>query len=122
MKDNVVVDKSYGFALYVIKTYKEIVGGYKEFVLSKQFLKCGTSIGANVREAVGGQTKADFIAKMPIAYKEALETEYWISLLRDSEYIDQQAAKILMLECAELSKIISSILITSKSNNKFFDS
>ncbi len=85
MKENVVRDKSYAFAIRIVKLYQHLSTKKKEFVLSKQILRCGTSIGANVEEALGGQSRADFVSKMSIAYKEARETCYWLRLLKDTE-------------------------------------
>ena len=85
MKDNVLLDKSFAFAIRVVKAYKFLVEEKKEFVISKQFLRSGTSIGANSEEAVGGQSKADFVSKINIAYKEAGETKYWIRLLEATD-------------------------------------
>lgn len=86
MKENVTSEKAYAFALRIIKLYKYMAVNYKEFVLSKQVLRSGTSIGANIEESVHAQSKIDFIHKLSIAQKEANETNYWIRLLRDSEY------------------------------------
>ena len=85
MRDNLIVDKSKSFALRIIKLYKYLVSEKKEYILSKQILRCGTSIGANVKEAIRGQSKADFYSKMNIALKEASETEYWLELLHESD-------------------------------------
>jgi four helix bundle protein len=81
-KENPVREKSYVFALRIIKLYKYLIEEKKEYVLSRQVLKSGTSIGANVEEAIGGQSKKDFLAKISIAYKEARETHYWLRILR----------------------------------------
>ncbi len=117
MKDNVLRDKSYGFALRVIKAYKYLCDERKEFVLSKQLLRSGTSIGANVEEAIGGQSGRDFFAKVSISYKEARETHYWIRLLRDSGYISKSQSDSLLQDCEELQKIITAIQRTIKSRN-----
>ncbi len=85
--DNVVVEKSYKFALRIVKLYKHLCEEKKEFVLAKQVLRCGTSIGANVEEALGGQSDKDFVAKLSVAYKEARETHYWLRLLRDCQVL-----------------------------------
>lgn len=85
-KENIVKDKSYKFSLRIVKLFKYLVEDKKEYLLSKQILRCGTSIGANIEEAIGGITKKDFINKVFIAYREARETHYWIRLLRDSDY------------------------------------
>ncbi len=117
MKENVLLDKSFAFAIRVVKAYKFLVEEKKEFVLSKQFLRSGTSIGANSEEAVGGQSKADFISKLAIAYKEARETKYWIRLLNAADYFDENQAKSLLADVDELLKIIGKIQITSKTNS-----
>ncbi len=84
---SIIVNKSYAFALDVIILYKNLIQEKKEFVLSKQLLRSGTSIGANVNEAISGQSKRDFLHKMSIAVKEARETSYWLNLFKDSDYI-----------------------------------
>jgi len=109
MKDNVVIDKSYAFALKVVRLYLTLKENKKEYELSRQILKSGTSIAANIEEAVGGQSEKDFLAKISIAYKECRETLFWLKLLRDSELIDSEEAESLMLELDELLKIIGSI-------------
>ena len=93
MKDSIIKDKSKNFALRIIKLYKylTISAENKEYVLSKQVLRSGTSIGANIKEALRGQSRPDFRAKMSIALKEASETEYWLDLLHESEYIDESS-------------------------------
>ena len=113
MTDNVIKTKSYAFALRIVKLYKYLSSEKKEFILSKQLLRSGTSIGANVAEAVGGITKADFSAKLAIAYKEALETEYWLQLLKDAEILDETAFNSIFKDCVELSKILFTILKTT---------
>ena len=117
MKENVLLEKSFDFAVRVVKAYKFLVDEKKEFVLAKQFLRSGTSIGANAEEAVGGQSKADFIAKISIAYKEARETNYWIRLLKATDYFDEKQSKSLLADLDELLKIIGKIQITSKTNS-----
>lgn len=83
MKSNILSEKSYKFALRMIKLYKFMIAEHKEFVLSKQILRCGTSVGANIEESIHAQSKTDFIHKLSIAQKEAAETNYWIRLLRE---------------------------------------
>lgn len=117
MKDNIVQQKSYKFALRIINLYKYLINQKKEFVLSKQVLRSGTSIGANIEEAIGGQSKKDFISKMSISYKEARETKYWLNLLVDSGYLNKELSHSLFIECDELCKIIAKIQITSKKYN-----
>ena len=114
MKNSIAAKKSYDFALRIIKLAKYLNEEKKEFVLSKQVLKSGTSIGANVEEALGGHSEKDFISKLTIAYKEARETDYWLRLLRDSEILESTLADSLLEDCGELLKIIGSILKTSK--------
>ena len=116
--ENVIVEKSKAFALRIIKMYQFIVKEEKEFVLSKQVLRSGTSIGANVKEAIRGQSKPDFYAKMNIALKEASETEYWLELLHESGYIEEQAFQSIYDDCQELIKILVSITKTQKYNSE----
>lgn len=102
MKDNVVLDKSFAFAVRIVKAYKYLVEEKKEFVISKQFLRSGTSIGENVEEAIGGQSKSDFVSKLSIAYKEARETKYRIRLFEATGYLDSSQAKSLLSDIEEL--------------------
>lgn len=113
-KENIVINKSYAFALRIIKIYKHLTVEKKEFVLSNQLLRSGTSIGSNVEEAVGGQSEKDFFSKMAIAYKETRETYYWIRLLRDSQYLNAELASSILEDCEELLRIIGSIYKTTK--------
>ena len=112
-RENIIVQKSYAFALEIIMLYKELAEK-KEFVLSKQILRSGTSIGANVHEAVSSESKKDFIHKLGIALKETRETSYWLRLLKDSNYIHQQKFDSLHLTCLSLTKILNSIILTTK--------
>ncbi len=114
MKENVVVVKSFNFAIKVVKIYQFLVNEKKEFVLSKQFLRCGTSIGANIEEAEGGLSRKDFSAKMGIAYKEARETKYWLKLLKETGYISNSEFNSLIKDCEELLKLLYQIIKTSK--------
>lgn len=116
MSNNIVKDKSYEFALRIVKMYKYIVKEKKEHVLAKQLLRSGTSIGANVEEACTGQSKKDFIAKLSIAQKESFEIKYWLRLLKDSGIVEERFADSMLKDCEELIKIITKILITSKAN------
>ena len=113
-ENNVVVIKSYDFAVRIVKLYQYIIKEKKEFALSKQILRSGTSIGANIEEAMGGQSKKDFIAKLSISYKEARETHYWLRLLKDTGYLTESLSSSLLNDCEALLKIIGSILKTSK--------
>jgi four helix bundle protein len=115
MKDSILKQKTYVFALMVIKVYKQIISEHKEFVLSKQFLKAGTSPGALVREAEFAQSKPDFISKLNIGLKEANECEYWTSLLKDSGYISTETAVGLSTENSEIIYMLISSIKTAKS-------
>jgi four helix bundle protein len=115
-RNNLIVDKSYKFALRIIKLYKFLVEEKKEYVLSKQVLRSGTSIGANINEAQSAESKSDFIHKMGIALKEVRETSYWLNLLKDSEYFDIKSFTSIEDDCSELLKLISKIILTSKEN------
>ncbi len=116
-EDNLIVRKSYEFAVIAVKTYKSIVAQNKEWVLPKQFLKSATSIGANIEESIGAQSRPDFISKLSIAYKEARETDYWIRLMKDTGYIDETTAQNLSASIQEILRIIGKIQITTKLKN-----
>ena len=116
-KENVIKEKSYAFALRMIKAYKFLTAEQREFTLSKQMLRSGTAIGALVREAEFAQSSADFIHKLSIALKEANETEYWLLLLKDSEYISEPSFHSVHDDCVELIKLLTSIIKTSKAIN-----
>ena len=122
MKDNVIVDKSFKFALLVVDLYKFLKNKQKEYILSKQLLRSETSIGANIEEAQAAQSKKEFIAKMSISAKEARETRYWIKLLKESGYIDEYGEKDQILEdiniiIALLTKIIKTAQESMKENS-----
>ena len=112
--DNIVVIKSKAFAIRIVRLYQYLCSEKKEFVLSKQVLRSGTSIGANVKEAIRGQSKPDFNSKMNIALKEASETEYWLELLFETDYIDKSQFESMINDCIELIKILTAIIKTSK--------
>ena len=111
-KENIIIQKSY-VALEIIQLYKILVEK-KEFVLSKQVLRSGTSIGANIYEAIASESKKDFIHKLGVAVKEARETSYWLSLLKDSNYISPEDFNRLSLNCNEIIRILNSIILTTK--------
>lgn len=113
--ENPIQTKSYAFALRVVKLYRYLCEEKKEYVLSKQIVRSGTSIGANVEEAIGGQSSKDFLSKMSIAYKEARETHYWLRLLRDSDILDAKLSETIIGDCEELLKLSGSIIRTTKS-------
>jgi four helix bundle protein len=117
MKENVIKNKSFAFALRIIKAYQFLLEK-KEFVLSKQMLRSGTSIGAMIREAEQAESSADFVHKMAIALKEANETEYWIELLAKSSYIDEKVSVSIKEDLAEILKLLTAIIKTSKQNAK----
>ena len=116
-EDNLIVDKSYSFALKIVKVCRSLAGEYNDKVLARQLLKSGTSIGANIHEAVRGQSKSDFIAKMSIALKESYETEYWLSLLKDSGYICVAEQNLLYKDNCDITNILSRIILSAKSND-----
>ncbi|MEQ9437814.1 MAG: four helix bundle protein [Cyclobacteriaceae bacterium] len=104
--DNPIREKSFAFAVRIVRLYQHLSGEKREFVISKQLLKSGTSIGANVEEGIGGISRKDFRAKLSIAYKEARETKYWLRLLHATDYITENAYDSLMKDCEELLKIL----------------
>ena len=108
--NNVILKKSFDFAVRIVNLYKYLCGDKGEFVLSKQLLKSGTSVGANVREAVQAQSRADFLAKMSIALKEICETEYWLELLNKTEYLTSEQCGSIITDCKEIAKITASIV------------
>ena len=113
-KDNVVLEKSFAFAVQIVGLCRYLTNDKREYVLAKQLLRSGTSIGANLEEAMGGQSKKDFYAKLTIAYKEARETHYWLRLLTESASIERNRAGPLIDQCEELLRIIGSIQRTIK--------
>jgi four helix bundle protein len=112
--DNILQNKTYAFAIRIVKASQYLTNEKKEYVLSKQLLRSGTSIGANTEEAIGGQSEKDFYAKLNIVYKEARETSYWIRLLRDTDYFEESHANTLLVDCEEILKIVGSIIKTMK--------
>lgn len=117
-KKNDIVERSVKFALRIIRLYRNLEKDSAGLIIGKQLLRSGTSIGANVHEAQGAQSKADFIAKMSIAHKEAYETSYWLHLIRESKMINEDKLSDLIDETSQIVKILSSILITSKNLKK----
>ena len=114
MKENVIRDKSFAFAVRVVNLYKHLTTEQKEYVMSKQVLRSGTAIGAMVRESQHAESRADFAHKLAIAQKEANETAYWLELLHASAYLADLAFESLTADCTELQKLLASILISSK--------
>jgi four helix bundle protein len=113
-KENLLLDKSLQFAGRIVKLHKYLIKTHKESVISKQIIKSGTSIGANINEGNYASSKADFIAKMQIAQKETAETEYWLRLLRLSEYISQEEFESLLKDCLDIKNILTATLNTAK--------
>lgn len=118
MARSILRDKSYQFAVKIIRLVQDIRSETKEFTLSDQILRCGTSIGANVREAQFGQSDRDFINKMNIALKEANESDYWLNLLRDTDYIRIEKSKSYIAECNELIAMLVATIKTMKNKIK----
>lgn len=114
MKENIIIDKSFNFSVRIINLYKYLCYNKNEYILSKQILKSGTSIGANIEEAHGGVSKADFSSKISIAYKESRETSYWLRLLNKTGFISQKMFNSIYNDCEELSKILYTIIKTSR--------
>lgn len=115
--DNIIQQKSFAFAVRIINLYKYLNEEKKEFIMSRQVLRSGTSIGANIEEAIGGQSEKDFLSKISISYKEARETMYWLKLLAVTGYIMQEQANSLLKDAEEIYKIIGKIQTTIKKRN-----
>lgn len=118
MKESILKDKSYGFALRIIKLNKFLNANKAEFTLSKQILRAGTSIGANIVEGNRAESMSDFIHKLSISLKESCETEYWLNLLKDSDYISEKQAESLIWDCQEIQKMLTKSIKTAKENKK----
>jgi four helix bundle protein len=114
MKDNIIQQKSFLFAVRIINLYKYLSEKKKEFVLSKQILRSGTSIGANIEESIGGRSDKEFLFKLEISYKETRETIYWLKLLKETDYITHEEFESIYLEAEEICKILAKIIITLK--------
>ena len=115
--ENVILDKTYTFGLRILKLYLHLRKKRVDPVLCSQLLGSGTSVGANVEEAVGGSSRKDFINKLQIAYREARETRYWLKLLRDGEIIEKKLAESFLTDCEAIIKILTAILNSSKGRN-----
>ncbi len=111
--DNILLDKSFSFAIRIVNLYKFLCKKKKEFVLAKQILRSGTSIGANIEEANGAISKSDFSSKISIAYKESRETNYWLKLLFETDYLNKKSFESLAVDCDEISRLTFSILKTT---------
>mgnify|MGYP003466942326 CR=1 FL=1 len=112
--DNVIESKSFSFAVRIVKLCRYLQSDNKEFVLSKQLLRSGTSIGANVAESQQAQSRADFISKLSIALKEAVETNYWLRLLYATDYLSSTEYSSVITDCKELEKLLTAILKTTR--------
>ena len=116
--ENAIREKSMELAVRIVKLYNYLCEEKREYVMSKQMLRSGTSIGANVREGIYGQSKEDFVSKMSIALKEASETEYWIELLRRTEYITEKEYESIQKDCGEVAKMLTAIVKSAKKQLK----
>ena len=116
--ENLIVDKSKAFAVRIVNLYKYLCSEKKEYVLSKQLLRSGTSIGANVKEAIRGQSREDFVHKLSISLKEASESEYWLELLHETDYITQAQFESIIADCRELIRVLSSMIKTTKEGGR----
>jgi len=114
MKENILKIKSFRFAVRIVNLYKHLCENKKEFVLSKQILRSGTSVGANIREAEHSESKADFVHKMAVSQKEINETIYWLELLQETEYISKQEFESITADAVEIIKLITSSIKTAK--------
>lgn len=114
MKNNILYEKSFKFSVRIVNLYKYLKEDKKEYVISKQLLRSGTSIGANVKEGIVAQSKRDFLSKMYISLKEASETEYWLELLKETKYIDKRMFDSIILDCKEINKILCATVKTTK--------
>ena len=118
MKSNILIDKSVDFGARIVKLHTYLVKTKHETILSKQILRSGTSIGANINEAQYGNSKADFIAKLHIALKETAETEYWLHVLEKSDILETDMAASLLNDCLEIKRILIASINTAKSTNE----
>ncbi|QSW90467.1 MULTISPECIES: four helix bundle protein [Flavobacterium] len=114
MKENIIQDKSFDFAVRIVNLYKYLTDVKKEFVLSKQVLRSGTSIGANIEESIGGRSDKEFLFKLEISYKEARETIYWLKLLKATDYISTNEFGSIFIEADEICRILAKIILTLK--------
>lgn len=122
MKDNIIYEKALNFAVRIVNLYKFMIEVKQERIMSKQLLRSGTSIGANISEAIFAQSSVDFIHKLSISQKEANETKYWLTLLERTEYLSKKEADSMLNDCEELRKLLSSIILTTKQNHSIHHS
>lgn len=117
MRDSIVYKKAFSFALKIVNLYRVLSEEKREYILSKQLLRSGTSIGANIKEGLVAQSRKDFISKLFIALKEASETEYWIELLIEAEYLEKDFGKLILEDLYEIIKLLNAIIKTTKKNS-----
>ena len=115
--NNILVDKALSFAIRIVNCYNYLTEEKKEFTMSKQMFRSGTSIGANIHEAIQGQSRADFVSKMSIALKEASETSYWLVLLQRTNFLDDKLSKSMKIDLDEIIRILVSTIKTTKKNS-----
>ena len=115
--ENTVLQKSMNFAVRIVRLYQHLCSEKKEFVMSKQLLRSGTSVGANLREAKYAQSTNDFISKNSIALKEISETEYWLELLHRTDFLTDKEYNDINSDCSEIAKMLTAIIKTTKENN-----
>ena len=118
MRENVVKTKSFAFAVRIVKLYQFLINEHKEYVLSKQVLRCGTAVGAMIREAEHSESRADFVHKLAIAQKEINETIYWLELLKETNYLSREQFESVNEDAVELIKLLTSIIKTTKLNKE----
>ncbi len=118
MKENIIQEKSFQFAVRIINLYKYLITNKREYVLSKQILRSGTSIGANIEESIGGRSDKEFLFKLELSYKEARETIYWLKLLKETDFISINEFDSIHSEALEICKILAKIIITQKNKDK----
>ncbi|MEZ4915162.1 MAG: four helix bundle protein [Chitinophagales bacterium] len=116
-ENNIILEKTFAFAVRSVKLYKYLQEEKRKFLLSKQFLRSATSVGANVEESIGGQSDKDFLSKLSIAYKEARETKYWLKLMQATDYLNQNEAESMLADTEEICRILGKIQVTLKSRN-----
>ena len=116
MTENASVEKSFEFAVRIVNVYKYLTREHKEYVISKQLLRCGTSIGANIREAKYAHSKADFVAKLQISLKDCYETEYWIEIAQKANIISEEIAKSVLHDCGSIRRMLIASISTAKEN------
>ncbi len=117
LNNSLVYDKAFAFAIRIVNAFKFLQENHREYVMSKQMLRCGTSIGANIAEANGAIFDADFSSKISIAYKESLETKYWLSLMKETNYLTEKTFESMFADADELSKMLFSIIKKIRINN-----